>query len=251
MAFVPENELETALMAAAADPAKCPEFYETLLRSKLYVLDETSVDRRLGPMVLESGATIQVRDVEINGRQFVPVYSSASRIRPGLQPAPRYLATQARNILELVGKSDVFLNPGSEYGKHFTPGEIQHLLTGSLPSEHHVVTTAEPWLIGQPPVRPTRIIDALADYFRGRPNVRAAYFAQVAQPRTGTLPHLLIGVDAEGPWEEVTSGMQPVLETVVQIGETVDVIRIDESTLSARVIERNVPFYVRGRGAKP
>jgi hypothetical protein len=249
-AFVPENELEAALVAAAADPARRPEFYRTLLRSKLFLLDESTEARPPGSIVLQPGATIPIRDIEINGQVFVPLYSSALRIRSGARPA-RYLALEARAILELVGKRDVFLNPGSEYGKHLTPGEIQQLLTGSAPMEQHIVRTNETWLIGQPPIRPTRIIEALADHFRSRPSVRAAYFAQVAQPSAETPPHLLIGIDAEGPWEEATRGMQSVLDRVIQIGELVDVTRMDESTLSARVIELNMPFYVRGERVQP
>ena len=129
MEFVPQNELETALLAAYEDPDARTNFFQVLSRSNLIVIGEvpTTADiegRQAGP----GKGSLRVRSVDIMGVPQIPVFLSAVRIGAFVQGNVPYMAIKARSVLEKFGDYAVFLNPHSAIGKIFNPDDMAGIL---------------------------------------------------------------------------------------------------------------------------
>ncbi|HWM93939.1 MAG TPA: SseB family protein [Thermoanaerobaculia bacterium] len=72
------------------------------------------------------------RWIEIEGRTYVPAFSSLPRLQAALAQERTYFRMAARDFLELTRGADVLLNPGSDYGKELLASEIESLLDGSI-----------------------------------------------------------------------------------------------------------------------
>src|SRR6516164_4039623 len=98
MAFVPENELEAALVAAATNPEARPHFYEVLAKSDLLIVDENPEPQPAGSRVLEAGRSLPIRQLAIEGVPHTPVFSSPARISAVVRGQVRYLGINARRL---------------------------------------------------------------------------------------------------------------------------------------------------------
>jgi hypothetical protein len=151
--FVPQNELEHALLAAATDPSARPHFYEVLARADLLVIDDSPGPALPeGPLVLETGRPLQVRQIELEGVLHTPVFSSSLRISAFVNRQVRTLAMNAKALFEITAGDHLVLNPASDYGKQFTPEETAQVVDGSIfsPRNRIVVPEARQVLLGQP-----------------------------------------------------------------------------------------------------
>jgi hypothetical protein len=250
MAFVPENELEAALVAAATSPEARPRFYEVLAKSDLLIVDENpEPGAPLGRRVLEEGRSLEVRQLDIEGVRHTPVFSSPARISAVVRNQVRYLAMNARALFETVGKTPVILNPGSEYGKQFTPAEMAGVIDGSIFAPHATTVIPEDRqvLLGQPANYPTHLTDLLARYFKANKEVRAAYLAHMLDPKSGDEAHTVIGIDVDdgADFERVVGGAGMVVTDVSKEGGLVDFIRITSGGLSDYMTQETKPFYRR------
>jgi hypothetical protein len=123
--FTPENELETLMLQALADPKRRPAFFRKLLDSTIYVMDDP---------VLNDGAakTPGIRMLDINGVAHAPAFSSVERAREFGKLDASYHEVNARALLETVRNRPLVLNPGSNPVKIFSREEITALLDGTL-----------------------------------------------------------------------------------------------------------------------
>jgi len=250
MDFVPENELEKVLMAAATSPEARPRFYELLAKSDLLIIDENpQTAEPAGRHVLEKGRALQLRQLDIDGVRHTPVFSSPARISAVVDRPVRTLGMNARALFEMVGKDHVILNPGSPYGKQLTPQEMASIVDGSifapLPSE--VVSEAREVMMGQPANYPTHVTNALAAFFKTKKPVRAAYLAHVFDPKAGPEPHTMIGIDVdEGvDYPRLIAEAAIVLDGAAKKGELIDFIRITAGGVSDYMTKETKPFYRR------
>jgi hypothetical protein len=240
----PENPLEKALVAAATDPARRPDFYRAFLSAQIYLIDERPGLQPEGSVVLAQDTELKLRSIDFEGAPHLPVFSSITRLQKFVQRESRYLAMRCSDFLPVIKGSAVLLNPASDFGKQFAPAEIAALLDGSIfaPQSSRVTTQPEEVFLGQPAEYPTHVTDALAKYFRRRGDVRAAYLAHFSNPATGDPPHTLIGVDTTGPWKEIAGEAGIVLGGVCRPDELVDLMQIDKSGVSD-YLRRTKPFY--------
>ncbi|MFI5317705.1 MAG: enhanced serine sensitivity protein SseB C-terminal domain-containing protein [Myxococcota bacterium] len=245
--FVPENDLERALVAAANDPASEPQFYRTLPDSKLFVMDHSAEQWPAGESITDAPRALSLGRVDIDGVPHVPVFSALSRLQSFVKVPGSQIGLAARVLLCALRGSYVALNPGSVYGKSLAPREISELLDGSifsaqsrLPSSSHQV------FFGQPAQYPHHLIDPLKRLFASRQDVRAAYLAHYYDPTREEPAHTLIGVDASGDWKSVVGDAVLVLRRVRRQGEIVDFIPIAEDDGRSRyMVEQTSPFFQR------
>jgi len=245
-AVEPENALENALVAAAADPAARPLFYRLLGESPLLMLDASSEPPvRDQETVLEAGKTLQAVCVPIDGVLHTAIFSSLTLLRQHIDSEHKYISMMGRDLLTLMRGSHLILNPGAAYGKQILPDEIEAILSGAAERGYvsRVVEADTRVLLGQPAKYPHHITDALAFLFRSRKEVRRAYLALCAWPDTGE-QHLIIGLDATGDWDILMRDITSMLQKAARPNEIVDIIRMDDSAVSD-YLQGTRPFYRR------
>lgn len=247
--FEPENDLERSLMKAAGDPSHRPQFYRDLLESVIYFIQagDRSLDIQDG--VLQEGAQIQIQPWQRNGEDWIPIFSSLTRLQQSLKTGSTYLRLNARSFLEITHGANVILNPGLEYGKEFTPSEIESMLNGSIfrANQGYTVPEQTKVVIGQPKEYPTELVGTLARLFRKHSSIRAAYLAHFFNPERDEQPHTLIGIDAEGDWESIVGEAGMVATEVMPKSTIVDFVRVspDDTGVSQYMLQETKPFYKR------
>src|SRR5882724_10941272 len=129
MPFIPENELERALVAAVNNPAAAPEFYRLLLASDLLVLGTgQGQENASAKFALAPGGRLNLVPGIKNGAQFLPVFSSLKRMQDYVKQESKYLSINGRALLDLTLGAPVTLNPASDYGKELTAEQVAQLL---------------------------------------------------------------------------------------------------------------------------
>jgi hypothetical protein len=140
------------------------------------------------------------------------------------------------------------LDPRSEYGKEFSPGEIVALLAGGLthPAERRVIEEATQVLLAQPAERPDALIDGVRSFLARRPAARCAWLALMHIPTQDPEPHLVIGIEADGDIETLLAEIGNVAADLA--GGPVDLVQVraGEEGLSRYFLDSVEPFYARG-----
>ncbi len=130
MPFVSENRLEEALVRAVESPATAPDFYRLLLESDLAGAGHGGGTGRCH-LPIQPGAGWSAPTGDRRTRlveRFLPVFSSLARMQDYVKEESRYLSVNGRALLDLTRGAPVALNPGSDYGREFTPQQIEQLL---------------------------------------------------------------------------------------------------------------------------
>src|SRR5882757_2097624 len=131
MPFIPENELEQELVKAAQDRTAAPGFYRLLLESNLLVLGSAEGQEDASERFsVAPGGRLNLVTGQKNGGQFLPIFSSLTRMQDYVKEDSKYLSVNGRALLDLTRGAPVTLNPASEYGKELSASEIQQLLDG-------------------------------------------------------------------------------------------------------------------------
>ena len=135
MTFVPENDLEAALVRAATEAAARPEFYRLLLTSTLFVIARIE-GRKLTPgnNTIQAGERMQIATGDLNGKRFHPVFTSLKRLQEANPENADWLSLNGRALFETTKGATFVLNPGVQYGKELTgraPGNGPNM-TGRL-----------------------------------------------------------------------------------------------------------------------
>jgi hypothetical protein len=249
MTFVPENELESALIRATKEPAARPDFYRLLLESDLLVLG--TIEKRetaAGAAALSPGDNVQLASAQANGRSYIPVFSSMTRLQTYIREEQKYLSMNGLSLFEMAVGATFVLNPGSDYGKELLPAEIANLLNPGAQGPRKV-TLDKPTnvLIGQPAVYPHDLVNALKEAFTARPNVLAAHLIQIAFSGRDEPSHPLIGVEVIGDWQPISVEIGRIAGLVAP-GVLLDAAPIDrtktDDTLTAALL-KVPPFYSR------
>jgi hypothetical protein len=244
MTFIPENELENALMRAAKEPAARPEFYRLLLSSDLFIIGKVE-GRSLSdtPHTIEPGEQIQIVRGEINSKSFHPVFSSLKRLEENNRDGSDWLSLNGRLLFEMTKGATFVLNPGSAYGKELLAEEIAWMLSPATARQVEIEKPTQV-LIGQPSVYPQVLVDVLKVHFATRPEVSAAYLVQIGYP--DQKPHPLIGVETTGDWKTLSDSIGRIIAAAApgQIVDATPIDRTDKDGLSSALIQTR-PFYTR------
>jgi hypothetical protein len=243
MAFQAENELEKALVRAVKDPQTAPVFYRLLLECELLVLGTVQGREDASEQfALEPGGKLALVTGLKDGGQFLPVFSSLSRMQEYVREESKYLRVNGRALLELTRGAPVILNPASEYGKELTAGQVAQLL------DPPAVSRASRTIIGEADY-PLELVNMLSGVFAARSEVEAAWMIQVTFADRAGQPHPLVGVELDakkgGNWKALMQAVEAAARSLP--GQLFDIQRIDRDHpggLSEALLQVP-PFYQR------
>ena len=247
MLFIPENELERALVKAVKIPAAAPDFYRLLLESDLLVMGTVEgQEAATEAFTLASGGHVNLVTGLKDGHQYLPVFSSVLRMQDYVKQESKYLSINGRALLELTRGAPVILNPASEYGKELTAEQVGQLLGPSRPSG------PQRTIIGEADY-PMPLVEALTRVFAADALVEAARMIQVTFADRAHEPHPLVGIET-GPsidFRKLVDAIQQEAETAVP-GMVFDIQRIDRAAPNSmtEALLQAAPFYVRGARQK-
>lgn len=249
MAFAPVNDFERLLVAAATDPAARPAFYRAIREHELFVITEGRVPEREQRVVADRETSLQLRMIEVQGTLHVPVFTSVERISAVIPKEMGFVAMKGDAVLRMLRGKHLMMNPGGDYGKVFTPEEVESILDGSVfsPQEEPDVG-GKKILLGQPSDYPRHITQALSRFFGQSRDVKAAYLAHAFIADVDKTPHTLIGVEVTEDWRRVVEDAGIVVREVAKAGEIVDFVRVSANatdTIGRYMQRETTPFYVR------
>lgn len=244
-----ENALESALRLAATEPAHRPDFYKALLESTVYVLGH-SAQPTDGVRTLEAGEDLSMQNwAKDDGTTFIPFFSSLAALARAIDQEMRYLALPARSFFEITQGNALVLNPRSEYGKEFSPGEVAALLRNGVnrTAEKRVTRKDTQVLVGEPKNYPTQMVASLKTLLATRSNARAAYLLQMHDAANDDKPHLVVGIEADGDIEQLIGEVGAVAADTSRPDEPVDLMHVVRGAhgLSEYFLEHVKPFYQR------
>ena len=244
MIFIPENELERALVEAVKNPAAAPDFYRLLLESDLLVMGTAQgQEGATHAFTLAPGHNLNLVTGLKDGVRYLPVFSSVPRMQDYVKQECKYLSIKGRALLDLVRGAPVTLNPASEYGKELTAEQVGQLLGPSRPQRTRVSDAGYPM----------PLVEALARVFAANPLVEAARMIQVTFADRAQEPHPLVGIEANPgiDFRALVDAIQREAEHAAP-GTVFDVHRIDRAAPNSvtQTLLQAEPFYVRGARQK-
>jgi hypothetical protein len=247
MPFIPENELEQALVAAVKNPATASDFYRLLLERELLVLGTAEGQEDASEkFALAPGGKLNLVTGVKNGGQFLPVFSSRTRMQDYIKQESKYLSINGRALLELTRGAPVTLNPASEYGKEFLASQVAQLLDPRAGEVRTIVGEAD---------YPMALVEALTTVFAVRPDIKAAWMIQVTFADRAQEPHPLVGIEMDaksgGDWPALLQAVEAAASQFAA-GIVFDVQRVDRQTRAGLTdaLLQVAPFYQR-RAAGP
>jgi hypothetical protein len=246
MPFEPVNDLERSLIRAATDPAHRPQFYRDFLASEIFAVQQGPHPLPSSTTTLHEGTRLCLMSLERDGRTIIAIFSSLPRLQVFIKQEETFISMKVREFLTMTEGVSLILNPGSDYGKEFTPQEIASLLDGSMwrPTDVYVTPKQSQVLIGQPANYPTELVAALARYFQSTPEVSKAYLAHFFHPERDTKPHTLIAIQTTGDWNAIASGAEIVARGTKIPDSPIDYFQITaEPGLSDHFRKSVKPFY--------
>lgn len=241
--------LAEALALAARDPATRPAFYRRLLAADVFVIGHSD-GAGDGSSVLPAGAQLSlVHWGKPDGTTAIPFFTSLPALQQGLREEARYLSLSARSLFEMTRGATLVLDPASDYGKEFTPGEVDALLAngGHPTAVQRTVAEDTQVLLGQPAHYPTAMIEALSHRLPAQPTVEAAYLCLMHDPQQSPAPSLVVGLAVDGELAPVLHELGAVAAATVPDGQALDFVRVvhGEGGLSAYLLDEVTPFYRR------
>ncbi|AJJ65133.1 enhanced serine sensitivity protein SseB [Yersinia aldovae] len=215
------QSLESLLKLAATESIHRTAFFLALLDATVLVLVDDS-DKRIedGEMTFTAGNGVNILHWEKqDGESVIPFFTSPEVLQQALDMAENqdidsekqpFVAMPVRVLFEMTQGAHLFLNPKSEHGKEFWPQEVAMLLeNGGLAQPAEMVVDKESQiLLGQPEEYPAAMVDALIQLFSQRKPVRRAFLALMHDKNVDDQPNLLIGLEVEGPEDEVDQLIQ-------------------------------------------
>lgn len=246
MTYTPQNRLEEVLVKAATDAMHRLGFYQELIRSDLFFIQEGDSYTAQGRTKLEAEYRLRLAKIEWNGLSCIPVFSSLTRLQEFVRHEATYVALNALEIMKITQGENLMLNPGAKYGKHFTKEEIASIINGTIFKQHEELTFAKgtKLQIGEPARYPTELVAALTRLFQREKRVRLAYVAICSMSGSDERPHTLIAVYTTGDWDALVASAGMIVRDVSTPDPPVDFVRIDgTSEIDLYFLKLCKPFY--------
>ena len=141
--FEPENDIERLLMRASTQPSERPAFARAIMDAEVFVVlvpDRPIVPGPDGNTTIPEGTKLSLPSAVRGEEQLIPFFTAPSRAR-AWYPGDHIVAPErTRDLFGRYPGTPFVLNPGSDYGKDFTPPEVQRMLAGQFdagPANHH------------------------------------------------------------------------------------------------------------------
>ncbi len=200
-------------------------------------------------ITLEQGMELKIAPIDMNGKPYLPIFSSLTRLRAAIQNEVGNLAMNALEFLKIIHGAELVLNPGSDCGKEFTREEIAGILDGSI-WRVNAYTVEKPTkvFLGQPSRYPHALVEALSRLFKGKVQVQSAYLAHFFNPVAGDKSHTLIGIETAGDWDELVAEAGMVASNVEIPDPPVDFLRMTGKAGVEDYFHKSCkPFYTKGK----
>ena len=234
--FEPENDIERLLMRASADPAERPAFARALMDTQIVlvlVADGPIASGPDGNAVIPEGTKMTLPSAVRGEERLIPFFTARSRAQAWYCGHHVAVPERLRDLFARYPGAPFVLNPGSEYGKDFTPGEVARMLAGDFElSGPQAVTTKAPEqiMLAHPSEIPSALIEALARELVAVKPVRGAWLMLAMR---GGEQSWMLGVDHSGAWQDVRDAISRALVGDILGDRTLDAMPLDGSSLAA------------------
>ena len=250
--FEPENEIERMLVRAANEPSERSTFLRVLLDAEIVVglVPESGhfVQGPDGHAIVPEGTTLNLQSVMRGEERLLPFFTAPSRARAWFSGDHIVAPECTRDLFGQYPEASFVLNPGSDYGKEFTPAEVKRLLAGHFEEGAETITipAGEQVMLGHPSDVPNELIAALSREFSAEKSIRGAWLMLAARAGHPDQSWML-GVDHEGSWSNVLAAINRAIAGNVLKGRPLDAVPLESSSL-ASTLRTGIPIPAAKRG---
>ena len=250
--FEPENEIERMLMRAAQEPSERPAFARALMDAEIVmVLVPEGGQLKPGPdgqAIVPEGTKLSLPSAMRGEERLLPFFTAPSRARAWYSGDHIVAPDRTRDLFGRYPEASFVLNPGSDYGKEFTPAEVKRLLAGHFEegAETIALPAGEQLLLGHPSDVPDELITALSREFSAVKSIRGAWLMLAARAGHPDQSWML-GVDHEGSWSDVQAAITRAVAGNVLKGRPLDAVPLESSSL-ASTLRTGIPIPAAKRG---
>lgn len=247
-----ETPLERSLRNASENPGLRPEFYKRLLDSSVLVMVKRRPEQ-FGARTVAAGSNLNVITLVRNdGVGVIPFFTSPARVFEVSPQGETCVRMTVRELFE--SRQDMFfhLNPYSQYGRGFSPPEVNSLLaTGGIVFPQHIHIPLNEDVDLRPTENPPiELLDALRAAFARNLEIKAAYLAELRRNTSapGTLL-LLLDLNESADEERALREAGTVITEFNAPGMTIfdlGILTHDDSTIMKYFRERATPFFEIG-----
>ena len=232
--FEPENEIERLLMRASAEPAERPAFARAIMDAQVFVVlvhDRPIVPGPEGNTVISEGTQLTLPSAVRGEEKLIPFFTAPSRARTWYTGDHIIGPDLTRDLFAKYPGAPFVLNPGSDYGKDYTSGEVARMLAGQFDDgpQTTVTQTPEQILLAHPKEIPTELIEALAREFSAVNSVRGAFLMLAMR---GGEQSWMLGVDHKGSWQDVRDAIGRAISGDILGGRVLDALPLEGSSLA-------------------
>lgn len=250
--FEPENDIERMLMRAATEPAERPGFARALMDAEIFLvfdLGGAPMARAAdGSLNLPEGATLTLQALSRGDESFIPFFTAPVRAHAVFKNDHVVTPDTTRDLFVQYPDASFVLNPGSDYGKEYTPAEVKRLLAGQFDDgpQTTVIKDPEQVLLGHPKNVPHALIAALGKEFAAIPAIKGAWL-MLAHRANESDQTWMLGVECDGPWPDVQQAVGRAVKGDVLDGRLLDVMKLNDGEVSS-TLRTGIPIAARKRG---
>jgi SseB protein C-terminal domain/SseB protein N-terminal domain len=250
--FEPQNDIERMLLRASADPAARPGFALALMDAEIFLVliseDGPIVTGPDGKAVIPEGTRLTLASVVRGEDKLLPFFTAPSRARSWYKGEHIVAPERTRDLFGRFPDAPYALNPGSDFAKDFTPGEVQRMLAGLFDEGPQTRTTEPPEkvLLVHPGEIPEDLVAALRSELGATKSVRGAWLMlamRAGQPERSWM----LGVDHDGSWDDVLAAIGRAVAGDVLKGRILDAKPLDDGSLSS-TLRTGIPVIAVNRG---
>ena len=234
--FEPENDIERLLMRASAEPSAGPAFTRALMDAQIFLVlvPEGPIEPQPdGGIKVPEGTRLTLPSASRGEVKLLPFFTSPLRARTWFKGEHIVAPDKTRDLFGRYTNAPFVLNPASDYGKEFTPCEVQRLLSGHFDDGAltEVIQKPEQVLLSHPADVPTKLIAALGRELGALKSVRAAWLMQATRAGQSETSWML-GVDNLGSWQDVQAAIGRALTGGQLLDRALDAMPLDTSPIS-------------------
>lgn len=250
--FEPENEIERLLMRAAQDPSERAAFAEALMDAEIVLVMVPETGRlEPGPdgnAIVPEGTSLTLPSAMRGEERLLPFFTAPSRARAWFRGDHIAASECTRDLFGRYPEASFVLNPGSDYGKEFTPAEVKWLLAGHFEQGAETITipAGEQVMLGHPSDVPNELIAALSREFAVEKSIRGAWLMLAARAGHPDQSWML-GVDHRGSWSKVLAAINRAVAGNILKGRPLDAVPLEDSSL-ASALRVGIPIPAAKRG---
>jgi SseB protein C-terminal domain/SseB protein N-terminal domain len=237
--FTPANRLEELMADAHRGRTPTAEFLSALLTAEVFLSPQSLEGREL------SLGARQGRD----GALYIPAFTSHERLAR-FTGSDQAVGVNLRDLAK-SWPEDVALviDPGDPVELVLPGHEVRRIAGGSGLGGVQVVPAGTSVMIGEPAIEPEAVLSAVREACSQRPEVAAAYRAQLYVARPGEESHLAIGLVVDGRAESSELQRHVAAAARAAGAEQVSVALVDPEAhgdaIAAYMLERSMPFFTR------